>query len=77
MKLAVFGALGRMGKLISILAPEYGYKVISAIEPKASGNVGKNYFEELTGKPGNVIVSPEINEDAEIALDFTLPVALE
>jgi len=77
MKLAVFGALGRMGKLISSLAPEYGYEVISAIEPKASGNVGKNYFEELTGKPGNVIVAPEINEDAEIALDFTLPVALE
>ena len=76
MKLAIFGALGRMGQLIGSLAEEYGYEIVCAVEHKSNPNIGKNYFSFIN-KPGELAVTTEISVDAEVALDFTLPVALD
>jgi len=77
MKLAIFGALGRMGTLFGRLSGDFGFEIVDAVENADSGNVGMNYFEHLFGKPGKIIVASEIDGNAEVAIDFTLPVALE
>ncbi|MCD4658200.1 MAG: 4-hydroxy-tetrahydrodipicolinate reductase [Planctomycetes bacterium] len=77
MKLAIYGALGRMGILIGKLAEDFGYEIVSAVENAESGNVGKNYFEQLFGKPGEIVVTSEIANAPEVIFDFTLPVAFD
>ena len=77
MKLAIYGALGRMGILIGKLAQDFGFEIVSAVENVQSGNVGKNYLEQITGKPGKINITSEIANAPEVVLDFTLPVAFE
>ena len=66
MKLVVIGATGRTGREIVVEADERGHDVVGVAT--SPGTVG-----DVDGRPNDEL--PEVLEDADAAIDFTLPEA--
>lgn len=78
MKIAIIGALGRMGRMIAQVAREEGVEIGGACEVKGHKEVGKDYGEILWRKKIGVILTDNFElamKDADIGIEFTNPSA--
>jgi 4-hydroxy-tetrahydrodipicolinate reductase len=75
-RLAINGALGRMGRAVGTLALESGlFDVAAAIEAPKSPSLGKDYGTLLGREPMGVAVSPSLARKADVLVDFSTPAA--
>jgi 4-hydroxy-tetrahydrodipicolinate reductase len=75
-RLAINGALGRMGRVVGALALESGtFDLISAIESPASASLGQDYGTLLGRGRADVEVEPTLSRQADVLVDFSTPAA--
>ena len=75
-RLAINGALGRMGRAVGILALESGkFAVAAAIEAPKSRWIGKDYGTLLGRDPAGVAVASSLARKADVLVDFSTPAA--
>jgi len=75
-RLAINGALGRVGRIVGALALESGkFTVAAAIESSKSPSLGKDYGELLGREPAGVAVTSSLARKADVLVDFSTPAA--
>jgi 4-hydroxy-tetrahydrodipicolinate reductase len=75
-KLAINGALGRMGRAVGILALESGkFQVVAAIESPKSPSLGQDYGAILGRGASGVTVGEALERKADVLVDFSTPAA--
>jgi len=75
-KLAINGALGRMGRAVGILALESGkFAIAAAIEAPKSPGIGKDYGTLLGREAAGVAVASSLARKADVLVDFSTPAA--
>lgn len=75
-RLAINGALGRMGRAVGVLALEGGkFELAAAIEAPKSPALGKDYGELLGREPAGVAVTSSLARKADVLVDFSAPAA--
>jgi len=73
-RLAINGALGRMGRALGNLALESGhFAVAAAIEAPASPAVGKDYGTLLGREPLGLAVAASLGRKVDVLVDFSNP----
>ncbi|MBK8207181.1 MAG: 4-hydroxy-tetrahydrodipicolinate reductase [Planctomycetes bacterium] len=70
MKIAVSGALGRMGQRIAVLALEAGHEIVAAIDVAQHG---KNYGSLIGQAGADTELKPKYAGGADVLIDFSLP----
>lgn len=78
MKIAIIGALGRMGRMIAQVAREEGVEIRGACEVKGHRELGKDYGEILWREKIGVPLTDDFElamRDADIGIEFTNPPA--
>ena len=77
-KLIVNGVSGRMGRRIVALAVESGaFEIIGAIENQGHGDIGKDVGVLAGVDAVGVAISSEYPEEADVMIDFSLPIAAD
>lgn len=75
-KLAINGALGRMGRVVGALALESGaFEIAAAIEAPGSPLLGQDYGTQLGRAPLGVPLAPSLERGADVLVDFSTPEA--
>ncbi len=75
-RIAINGALGRMGRAVGNLALESGgFAVAAAIEAPASPSIGKDYGTLLGREPAGVALTSTLGRTSEVLVDFSTPAA--
>jgi len=75
-RLAINGALGRMGRALGTLALESGlFSVAAAIEAPKSPALGKDYGTLLGREPLGVAVASSLGGKVDVLVDFSTPEA--
>jgi 4-hydroxy-tetrahydrodipicolinate reductase len=75
-RLAINGALGRMGRALGNLALESGgFSVAAAIEAPKSPSLGKDYGTLLGREPLGVALSASLGRKVDVLVDFSTPEA--
>jgi len=73
-RIAINGALGRMGRAVGILALESGkFAVAAAIESPKSPALGKDYGTLLGREAAGVAVTSALVRKADVLVDFSTP----
>jgi 4-hydroxy-tetrahydrodipicolinate reductase len=70
MKIAISGALGRMGRRVAALALEAGHEITAAVDVSEHG---KAYGELIGDARANSKVSASYEGGADVLIDFSLP----
>lgn len=70
MKIAVSGALGRMGRRVAALALDAGHSIVAAIDVAQHG---KNYGALLGDARADLELKPRYTGGADVLIDFSLP----
>lgn len=70
MKIAVSGALGRMGRRVAALALDAGHTIVAAVDVAQHG---KNYGALLGDARADLELLPKYNGGADVLIDFSLP----
>ena len=75
-RLAINGALGRMGRTVGALALESGkFEVAAAIESPSTPAQGKDYGTLLGREPAGLALSSSLARKADVLIDFSTPAA--
>jgi len=74
LKIAINGALGRMGRRIAVLAADAGHEIVAAIDTGASG---AGYGDAIGDRRLGCAVAGSYEGGAEVLIDFSLPGGLE
>jgi 4-hydroxy-tetrahydrodipicolinate reductase len=75
-RLAINGALGRMGRAVGALALESGkFAVAAALESPQSPSIGQDYGALLGREPAGVAVGSSLAKKADVLVDFSTPAA--
>jgi len=75
-RLAINGALGRVGRIVGVLALESGkFDVAAAIESPQSPSLGKDYGLLLGRESGGVKIASSLAGKADVLVDFSSPAA--
>lgn len=75
-RLAINGALGRMGRTVGRLAAqEKSFRIVAAIESAASDGLGCDYGTALGLDPLGVDLAPRLSGRADAMIDFSTPEA--
>src|SRR6185503_3520614 len=75
-RLAINGALGRMGRTVGILALESGkFDLAAAIEAPQSPSLGKDYGVLLGRDSIGVKLGPSLAGKVDVLVDFSAPAA--
>lgn len=75
-RLAINGALGRMGRVVGALALESGkFELIAAVESPQSPSLGQDYGTLLGRGRAGVEVEPTLIRKANVLVDFSTPAA--
>jgi len=75
-RIAINGALGRMGRAVGRLALESReFAVAAALEAPGSPSLGKDYGSALGGEPSGVKVADRLDRKVDALVDFSIPAA--
>jgi 4-hydroxy-tetrahydrodipicolinate reductase len=71
---AINGVCGRMGlRIATLVAEDKDLKLVAALEMKGHEHIGKNLSTMISRGHNNVIISDELNDAADVLIDFTSP----
>jgi 4-hydroxy-tetrahydrodipicolinate reductase len=70
LKIAISGALGRMGRRVAALSLDAGHEIVAAIDAKEHGN---DYGALIGDKRATCKVSAAYEGGADVMIDFSLP----
>jgi len=77
-RIAIHGAAGRMGKrLIALAAVDTEFSLVAAVESPGHAQLGEDAGTIAGIGPLGVPVTPALDADAEVVIDFSLPEAAE
>ena len=79
MKIAVFGASGRMGQAVTRLAASEGATVVGAIASRTSAAIGRDVGELAGAGNAGVVVSADVGAGllgADVVIDFSVAAAM-
>jgi 4-hydroxy-tetrahydrodipicolinate reductase len=75
LRLAINGALGRMGRTVGLLALDGGSEVVAALEAPGASTQGQDYGSLLGRKATGVKVASSLTRRADALIDFSTPAA--
>src|SRR5687768_6964193 len=75
-RLAINGALGRMGRAVGALALESGkFELAAAIEAPKTASLRQDYGLLLGREPARVLLASSLASKADVLVDFSTPAA--